>query len=108
MRDHLRMHIEELDNRIQQIRTMQDSWQKRHEELDQRALQMDADHQKRLEEFEARVADHMKGVAAEQPEDKAEEVEDVSKDADKDEIPHNKPKHKQHYHHHAHRSNKDF
>jgi TolA-binding protein len=104
------MHIEELDNRIQQIRTMQDNWQKRHEELDQRALQMDADHQKRLEEFEARVADHMKGVAAEQPEDKAEaraeEVEDV-KDADKDEIPH-KPKHKQHYHHHSHRSNKDF
>jgi hypothetical protein len=107
MRDHLRMHIEELDKRIQQIRTMQDSWQKRHEELDQRALQMDADHQKRVEEFEARVADHMKGVAAEQPEDKAEEEEKKdNKDADKDETRH-KPSRK-HYHHHGHRFNKDF
>lgn len=74
MRNHLNVHIKELDARIQQVRAMSDNWHRRHQELDQRMIQLNAEHQRRMDELNG------DSVIVDAPENNEEEEEEHSGD----------------------------
>ncbi|EFX78143.1 hypothetical protein DAPPUDRAFT_320622 [Daphnia pulex] len=64
----LKMRAVEMDSRIQQVKAMEDNLRKRHEELDQHTHQLQAEHQKKLQELEALHEDKIKALAGKERE----------------------------------------